>query len=297
MADKTSINWTEATWNPTTGCDKVPAYKGQEGSGCDNCYALVRAAELKAAGIAEYQNDGRPETSGPGFGLAMHPHRLDQPMRWSKPRIIFVNSMSDLFHPKVTDEFIADVFAVMAVTPRHTYQVLTKRPKRMRALLGNPVFRATVADKARALHANTRDETDTASLDAWPLPNVWLGVTTENQAAANERIPLLAQVDAAVRFLSCEPLIGRVVLSDAAPDVSAAIDWVIVGGESGAGARPMPLEWATALRDECEREGVAYIFKQLGTVLAAQVGAHGKGSKAAEWPEPFPQDYPIPRAS
>lgn len=299
MADKSRINWTEATWNPTTGCDKVPALPGSTtGSGCDNCYALTRAAVLKKAGIAEYQTDGRPETSGPGFGLAMHSHRLDQPIRWTKPRIIFVNSMSDLMHPKVTDDFIADVFAVMACTPRHTYQVLTKRPKRLKALLGKLDFRELVATKARALHASTtQGATSGEHLATWPLPNVWLGVTTENQASANERVPLLAQVDAAVRFLSCEPLIERVVLSDAVADIKAAIDWVIVGGESGPGSRPMPLEWATALRDECDASGVAFIFKQLGAVLAAEVGARGKGATPSEWPEPFPQDYPTPRTA
>lgn len=295
MADKTSINWTEATWNPTTGCDKVPAFAGMNGSGCDNCYALTRAAELKDAGVPEYQRDGRPETSGPGFGLSMHPHRLIQPVRWTKPRVIFVNSMSDLFHPRVTDDFIADVFAVMAITPRHTFQVLTKRPKRMRALLRKADFREAVTRKALALCDTNPHETDPSNATTWPLPNVWLGVTTENQASADERIPLLADIDAAVRFLSCEPLIGKVVLSDAVDDIKGSVDWVIVGGESGEGSRPMPLEWATSLRDECANAGVAFIFKQLGAVLAREVGAKGKGSKASEWPVDFPQDYPTPR--
>src|SRR5215217_5963292 len=145
MADHSAIEWTQATWNPVTGCDRVSA-------GCDHCYALALAARLKGMGQAKYQHDGDPRTSGPGFGVTIHPAELQTPTRWRRPRLIFVNSMSDLFHPKVPASFVARVFEVMEATPQHTYQVLTKRPKRARQLLRH-----------------------------WtPVPNVWLGVSVED---------------------------------------------------------------------------------------------------------------------
>src|ERR1035437_8801277 len=172
MAQKSKIEWTEVTWNPVTGCDRISA-------GCDNCYALTLAKRLNAMGSAKYQNDGDPRTSGPGFGVTTHPSSLHEPLRWRSPRVVFVNSMSDLFHAKVPLSFIHDVFDVMAATPQHTYQVLTKRA--MRA--------ARFADELQ-----------------WPS-NVWMGTSVED-ARVLHRVDQLRKVPAAVRFLSCEPLLG-----------------------------------------------------------------------------------------
>jgi protein gp37 len=492
MGDKTGIQWTDATWNPTTGCDRVSP-------GCDNCYALGQAKRLKAMGQAKYQTDGDPRTSGPGFGIAVHPDTLDQPLRWAKPRKIFVNSMSDLFHAGVPDEFIAKVFAVMAATPRHTYQILTKRHGRMRSLLNSADFVARVrrqmdvievdrqiaamgdevivaiagyrgyyvSDRGRVFTGNGSDrclwreellpttaearrlycsakcrqkanyeqkvsrweppadamrqmspdvaeqghQRVTLYLDGeprrelvhrlvlsafdrapepgeqgchvngdpsvnalpnlrwgtqednwddrkrhgngrsyfkvsaeqvreirqlaasgesacgigarfgisdtqvrnivsrrqwsyapdlqWPLPGVWLGVSVEDQQRADLRIPALLKTPAAVRFLSCEPLLGPIDLhahddglhhwlpdfgpiydppdqamcqAHGCPDCPrvqphagcAYIDWVIVGGESGRDARPMHPDWARSLRDQCAEAGVPFFFKQWG---------------------------------
>lgn len=223
MADNSSIEWTEATWNPVTGCDRVSA-------GCDHCYALTLAKRLKAMGAEKYQTDGNPTTSGPGFGVAIHPQSLDQPRRWRNPRTVFVNSMSDLFHAKVPLSFVRDVFDVMRETPQHTYQVLTKRSLRL----------ARVADK----------------LD-WPS-NVWMGVSVEN-AEVLDRVDHLRSVPAAVRFLSCEPLLGP--LDGINLD---CIGWVIAGGESGPNYRPMELAWARGIRDACSAVQVPFFFKQWG---------------------------------
>jgi protein gp37 len=223
MGDRSSIEWTEATWNPTTGCDRTSP-------GCDHCYALTLAGRLKAMGQPKYQADGDPRTSGPGFGLTLHPDVLDQPRRWRQPRTIFVNSMSDLFHPAVPLDYIRRVFHVIADTPRHTYQVLTKRSRRL---------------------ADVAPELD------WP-DNLWMGVSVEN-ARYTFRIEHLRQVDAAVRFLSCEPLLGAL-----GPLNLEGIHWVIVGGESGPNARPMRLSWVTELRDQCALVGVPFFFKQWG---------------------------------
>ena len=223
MADKSSIEWTEATWNPTTGCDRTSP-------GCDNCYALTLSRRLKAMGNPKYQNDGLPQTSGPGFKLTMHPDQLALPHRWAKPRIIFVNSMSDLFHPEVSDSFIEDVFQVMLDTPRHTYQILTKRSRRLESI-------------AKQL--------------PWPA-NVWMGVSVESDRYTF-RANHLRNVPAAVRFISAEPLLGPL------PNLNLdGINWVIAGGESGAGARPMHPRWAMDIRDRCVEVDVAFFFKQWG---------------------------------
>jgi protein gp37 len=244
MGDRSAIEWTGATWNPVTGCDRVSM-------GCDHCYALTLAARLKAMGQAKYQQDGDPRTSGPGFGVTMHPAELELPKRWRRPRVIFVNSMSDLFHPKVTAEFVTEVFAVMAATPQHTYQVLTKRPKRARQLL--------------------RGKT--------PLPNVWLGVSVESDQQV-ERAAVLLDVPASVRFLSCEPLLGPL------PSLElAGIDWVIVGGESGPAPRPIRQEWVTAIRDRCHAAGVPFFFKQWGGRTPKAGGRTLDGQTYDEMPE------------
>jgi protein gp37 len=223
MADHSSIEWTEATWNPTTGCDRISV-------GCDNCYALSLAKRLKAMGNAKYQTDGDPRTSGPGFGVAVHPDSLDLPRSWRKPRVVFVNSMSDLFHARVPDVFVKDVFRVMRETPHHTYQLLTKRPKRL----------ARMADQL-----------------PWP-GNVWMGVTVENLETA-WRLDELRKVPAAVRFCSAEPLL------DGLPDLDLdGIDWLIAGGESGKGFRQVEADWIRDLRHQCLEAQTAFFFKQWG---------------------------------
>jgi protein gp37 len=197
------------------------------------------AARLKAMGNPRYQRDGDPKTSGPGFGLTVHEDKLEEPFGWRRPRVVFVNSMSDLFHKEVPDDFIADVFSVMEATPQHTYQVLTKRPARMASLLRR-----------------------WAKEGIEPAPNVWLGTSIETQHWAAIRIPKLLATPATVRFLSCEPLLGPI---DLTPWVSAGnLDWLIAGGESGPSARPMDPEWVVGLRDQCAEAGVAFFFKQWG---------------------------------
>lgn len=223
MADKSAIEWTEATWNPTTGCDRVSA-------GCDHCYALALAKRLKAMGSAKYQNDGDPRTSGPGFGVTLHRDALALPLSWRTPRTVFVNSMSDLFHAKVPIGFVRDVFDVMAATPQHTYQILTKRALRLRRVAG--------------------------SLD-WP-PNVWVGVSVED-ASQLCRVDELRQVPAAVRFVSAEPLLGPLPSIDL-----TGVHWLIAGGESGPNARPMRVSWVRQLRRDCAAAEVAFFFKQWG---------------------------------
>lgn len=223
MGDHSAIEWTEATWNPVTGCDRVSP-------GCDHCYALTLAGRLKAMGQPKYQRDGDSRTSGPGFAVTIHPTELDTPKRWRRPRRIFVNSMSDLFHPKVPANFVEQVFEVMAATPQHTYQILTKRPKRARQLLRG-----------------------------WtPTPNAWLGVSIEEDSQV-DRADILREVPAAIRFLSCEPLLGPLPSLDLTD-----IDWVIAGGESGPDFRPMQAEWAASLRNRCLDASVPFFFKQWG---------------------------------
>ncbi len=244
MADGSTIEWTEATWNPTTGCDRVSV-------GCDNCYALTLSKRLKAMGAAKYQNDGDPRTSGPGFGVTVHPHSLLTPYAWRQSRLVFVNSMSDLFHAKVPLDFVRDVFQVIAGTPQHTYQLLTKRSVRLRR----------VADQ---LH--------------WP-DNLWLGVSVENEDAVS-RIDDLRDVPAAVRFLSCEPLLGPLPGLDL-----TGIGWVIAGGESGRNHRPVQAEWVTGIRDACAQADVPFFFKQWGGRTPKAGGRTLEGLTYDEMPE------------
>jgi len=207
-----------------------------------NCYALALAKRLKAMGSARYQTDGDPRTSGPGFGVATHADALDQPLRWKRPRRIFVNSMSDLFHDQVTVDFVVEVFAVMALASQHTFQVLTKRPQRMAKVVGDPGFREKV--EARIGEYPIGQQMNAAC--AWPLPNVWLGTSIESDRYTF-RADHLRATPAAVRFLSCEPLLGPLPSLDL-----TGIDQVIVGGESGPGARPMHPDWVRDLRDRCQ---------------------------------------------
>lgn len=220
---KSRIAWTGVTWNPVTGCDKVSA-------GCDNCYAVAEAAKAKLAGARKYQVDGDPRTSGPGFGVTIHEDELQRPFAWTKPRLVFVNSMSDMFHARVPVDFLRRTFDVMSQTPRHTYQILTKRSTRL----------AKLAD----------------SLE-WS-DNIWMGVTVENSDALS-RVDDLRKVPAAVKFLSCEPLLGPLDGLDL-----TGIDWVITGGESGPNHRPIDPAWVRDIRDLCVANGVAFFHKQWG---------------------------------
>lgn len=266
MSDRSNIEWTDATWNPVTGCTKVSP-------GCDHCYAETLAERFRGTPGHYYEQ---------GFDLTLRPEKLDQPLRWKRPRLVFVNSMSDLFHDAVPDDYIAQVFAVMSVAKHHTFQLLTKRHGRMRALLrpgavvepmpGNRIpFRLLVnVHRLRLGYPVLPDSARADGSYAWPLPNVWLGVSVEDQKRADLRVPALLDTPAAVRFLSCEPLLGRVdlslYLSDERGIESRGVrpDWVIVGGESGKGARPMHPDWARLLRDQCETAGVPFHFKQRG---------------------------------
>jgi protein gp37 len=224
VADKTGIEWTEATWNPVSGCSKVSP-------GCAHCYA-----ERISRRFGHTLEPWLPEHAEKN--VVMHPNRLDQPLRWKRPRMIFVNSMSDLFHERVPLAFVRGVFSVMERAEQHTFQILTKRHHRLVAL---------------APHL------------PWPR-NVWMGVSIENRRWV-ERAEYLRNVPANVRFISAEPLLGPLDALDLTD-----IDWVIAGGESGSGHRPMCVEWARELRDRCEEEGVAFFFKQWGGATAKSGG-------------------------
>lgn len=267
MGEKTGIAWTSSTWNPVRGCAPVSP-------GCANCYAARMASRFAGPG-QPYQGLA---SGGRWAGAARFvPEMLDLPLRWRKPRRVFVNSMSDLFHDDVTDEQIAAVFGVMSVCHRHTFQILTKRPERMvrwfrwigRAVGTNATTGAMVAiatdpligcEICAARHARIPP----AQIDrprVWPLPNVWLGVSVEDQARADERIPLLLQTPAAVRFVSCEPLLGEVRFVGSAG--AGRIDWVIVGCESGPRARPCSVEWIRSIVRQCKSAGVPVFVKQI----------------------------------
>jgi protein gp37 len=315
MSDKSEIGWTDATWNVLTGCTRVSP-------GCAHCYIERTPPFRGAAGQPRpFVRVGNASTTR--GGLQLHLDRLDLPLRWRRPRRIFVNSLSDLFHDDVPDELIDRVFAVMALAPMHTFQVLTKRPERMRSYMTRPKpgnnyhvdndgtgwkpgtdvqwrmlgavtslfgkVSPTALNRASAWHESHGIQEETF-LPHWPLPNVWLGVSVENQHFADERIPLLLATPAAVRFISAEPLLGPVDLGAwltanvtvcgtidpiklrALAQVAAAarklggpfLDWVIVGGESGNGFRPMPHEWVRSLRDQCTAADVPFFFKQWG---------------------------------
>lgn len=246
MADRSPIEWTGATWNPTTGCDRISP-------GCDNCYALALARRLKAMGTTKYQRDGDPRSSGPGFGLTIHPHTLTVPLRWRASRFVFVDSMSDLFHPEVPDSFIAEVLDVMRRTPQHTYQLLTKRSKRLMGLAGE---------------------------FEWP-DNLWLGVSIENDAYTFRARHLATVTGVPVRFLSLEPLLGPVPSLDL-----DGIDWMIVGGESGPDHRPVAEAWVRELRDRAVAARVPFFFKQWGGRTPKAGGRELEGRTWDERPAP-----------
>ncbi|OBB46106.1 DUF5131 family protein [Mycolicibacterium fortuitum] len=258
MSDNTSIEWCDSTWNPVTGCTEVSP-------GCDRCYAKTFAERWRGTPGHYFEH---------GFDVQLRHDKLDQPLRWRKPRRIFVNSMSDLFHDQVPDEYIGSVFDVMARAEQHTFQILTKRHARMRSLLRKWEQEGADSVDRGELHPDyghaawRRHDKAWCTPRKWPLPNVWLGVSTENQQWADIRIPALLDTPAAVRFISAEPLLGPIDLytepTGAAPFWGRHLDWVIVGGESGPGARPMHHDWVTCLLRQCQDSDTPFLFKQWG---------------------------------
>lgn len=244
MATST-IEWTDATWNPVTGCDKISP-------GCTNCYAEKMANRLQKMGQANYAN---------GFAVTLQPHMLEHPLKWKKPKMIFVNSMSDLFHKDVPDSYVDQVIRIMSEAHWHTFQVLTKRADRM----------MEYCDKRW-----TQKSTNPFWL---PLENVWWGVSVEDRKYGLPRIDHLRQMPAKVRFLSIEPL-----LEDLGEVNLTGIHWVIAGGESGPGARPVDIRWFRSLRDQCQRAKVAFYFKQWGGINKKKSGRMLDGREWNEFP-------------
>ncbi len=240
MSSQSAIEWTDATWNPVRGCTKIS-------DGCKHCYAETFAERFRGVKGHPYEQ---------GFDLRLVPEKLAEPLRWRNPKMIFVNSMSDLFHENVPDDYVVAVANVMVAANWHTYQVLTKRSDRLQKLLNNSLRFA----------ANRE--------------HIWWGVSVENRKYGLPRIENLQNTDAAMRFLSIEPLLddlGKVDLG--------GIDWVIVGGESGPGARPMKKEWVISVRDQCRGEGVPFFFKQWGGVRKSAAGRKLDGKTYDEFPQ------------
>ncbi|TAN03108.1 MAG: phage Gp37/Gp68 family protein [Rhodanobacteraceae bacterium] len=282
MSDRSRIEWTDASWNPIRGCSRVSA-------GCENCYAERQAARFAAKGQPWHgfvrAVNGHPAWTG---RTSLIESALDLPLRWRRPRKVFVCSMSDLFHESVSDQWLDEIFQVMASAQRHTFQVLTKRAARMHAYLGSRGFHPFSDDGWTMTGTIGTQGEVTPAPTGRPLPNVWLGVSVENQAAADERIPLLLQTPATVRFLSCEPLLGPIDLRRACAlhrwkdadgveccNVTRSLDWVIVGGESGPRARPMDPNWARRLRDQSKASNVPFFFKQWGEWATGEQSAVG----------------------
>lgn len=284
----TKIEWTEVTWNPVTGCTPVsPA--------CEHCYARRMAKRLAGRG-------GYPAAPHE-FDVTIHSKRLSEPLAWKTPRRVFVVSMGDLFHAHVPDEFIYKIFAIMALCPEHTFQILTKRPQRMAQII-NGVFFSSQVDRIKTDLMSTIMSDQGRSVDAYIgeegyfengyLKNVWIGVTAENQEQADRRIPVLLQIPAAVRFVSVEPMLGRLDLTrwltattgqhwqEGHPESPyperpggytewwPCLNWVICGGETGPGARPMHPDWARSLRDQCAVAGVPFFFKKMGSAWSGE---------------------------
>lgn len=273
MSTGTKIEWTDATWNPIRGCSRVS-------EGCRNCYAERQAARFSGKGQA-YEGlvriaNGHPQWTGKVEFVERH---LMDPLRWKEPKRIFVNSMSDLFHEGVSNDWLNRIFGVMAKAQQHVFQVLTKRPERMRSYMHDWKPVETV------------------------FPNVWLGVSVEDQKTADERIPLLLQTPAALRWISAEPLLGEIQLPEEAfvcpanepHPICPCLDWVVVGGESGPGARPMDIEWARSIVAQCEERSVPVFVKQLGRnpyITVRENGVKLRDHKGGDWSE-WPQDLRI----
>lgn len=266
---KTKIEWATHTWNPITGCTPVS-------EGCQNCYAARMSKRL--AGRYGYPEDNP-------FRVTFHPERLEEPLHWRKPRMVFVCSMGDLFHEDVPFDFICKVWNVMRYARNHTFMLLTKHPKRMLEWFqavqewseyGQGSYMIFGGGKPKSYGG---DGIIVGKAKRWPLPNVWLGVTAENQQRADERIPILLQIPAAKRFVSVEPMLGPIDLIQSAgieiTDVGTfgLIDWCIVGGETGPGARPMHPDWARSLRDQCQEAWVPFFFKNWGEWAPNYYGA------------------------
>ena len=264
---KSKIAWTDVSWNPVTGCNHVSA-------GCENCYA--EALSLRRGWSK------KPWTHRNAIeNIVLHYDRLEQPLHWREPRKVFVNSMSDLFHGHLTDDFIDRVLGVMAAARQHTFQVLTKRPSRMleyiRGLAGDY---DRLEEAARGCGYTLRYEG--IPLVRWPIPNIWLGVSVENQPCADERIPVLLETSAAVRWISAEPLLGPVILerlgqhwlgpASQRMGMNDGLDWVVVGGESGSGHRPMKIEWLASIVDQCCAANVPVFVKQDSGPLPGKQG-------------------------
>jgi protein gp37 len=297
MSAISSIQWTDRTWNPVRGCSVISP-------GCHNCYAMKQAHRFSGPG-KPYAGLTKQTKAGPQWtgDVATIESSLREPLSWRKPCRVFVNSMSDLFHENVPDWFIDEVFATMALSPRHTFQILTKRAKRMRdymqhgrqAMVAVAVFKRFTT--MRASDVNSR-----RVVCPWPLPNVWLGVSVEDQPHYYKRIGHLLRTPAAIRFLSYEPALGPLDLrlgGMSLPDYSSHDplpnpDWLIVGGESGPGARPFDLAWARSIVYQCKAAGIACFVKQLGAnAVASGIGESApiggwsdrKGGDPSEWPE------------
>lgn len=280
----TKIEWADAVWNPVTGCTKVSP-------GCANCYAERMAKRLAHIEGSGYGDGAEKPDAKTAFRVSIHPDRLGQPLHWRKPRRVFVCSMGDLFHEDVPPHFVAHVFGVMAACKDHTFMVLTKRPHRINAVFGSQEFmeefmvgysdygQRLTREDAMAIAVSDCGRVEYPVDPVLPLKNVWLGVSVENQAAADERIPLLLRTPAAVRFVSVESMLGPVDIEPfisvydrhgepsgprCNPDGSDALGWVICGGESGPGARPMNPAWPRSLRDQCQAAGVPFFFKHWG---------------------------------
>ena len=280
MSDRSKIEWCDATWNVVSGCTQVS-------SGCAHCYAKTlhdRRHKAYLAGAKLPEQYAKPFST-----VQLHRERLFMPLHWKKPRKIFVNSTSDLFHEDVDEQFITVILWIMKLANHHTFMVLTKRPERM-------------LDYMRRIELVNAPRGDMF----WPIKNLWLGVSVEDQKAADERIPLLLQTPAAVRFVSCEPLLGPVDLDltiregngaygyqsltgqhfpfTLEPQYGPKLDWIICGGESGPGARPMHPDWARSLRDQCQVAGVPFFFKQWGEWLPVSQSLHLSAGKISEVP-------------
>lgn len=275
MSEKSAIEWTDTTWNPVRGCDKVSP-------GCKHCYAEAFAERWRGV-------PGHPYTQG--FDLRLVPEKLDDPLRWQRPRQIFVNSMSDLFHVGVPEAFVDSVVARMVLTPRHTYQLLTKRSERMRDYFDDPRLYRRVLDLADDLRRTRKELYEVGISDPrrgmarW----IWLGVSVEDRRYGLPRIDNLRETPAGLRFLSIEPL-----LEDLGELDLSGIGWVIVGGESGLGARPLNPGWVRSIRDQCVAARVPFFFKQWGGIRKKVLGRLLDGRTWDEMPAPSAAPPPRP---